>query len=62
MSRKKVWMLAPHEKITYKVTEETKKHVEEKANNLIQSILKPKYVQPPSENEKFNYIVDICSK
>jgi len=62
MARKKVWMLVPLKKIAYKVPEDIKKQVKEKANNLIQSVLKPKYIEPPPENEEFNYIVDICFK
>lgn len=62
MARKKVWMLVPPKKVTYKVPENIKVQIEEKANNLIQTVLKPEHIKPPSENEKFNYIVDIYSK
>jgi hypothetical protein len=33
-----------------------------KANGLIETVLKPKYIQPPPENPQFNYIVDIYGK
>jgi hypothetical protein len=29
---------------------------------LIETVLKPKYIQPPPENPQFNYIVDIYGK
>lgn len=39
MARKNVWMLAHPTKVTYKVSKDIKKQAEEKANNLIQSVL-----------------------
>src|SRR5712692_5204396 len=36
--------------------------VNTKANELIETVLKPKYLQPPPENPQFNYIVDIYGK
>jgi hypothetical protein len=36
--------------------------VETKANALVESVLKPQYVEPPPENPQFNYIVDITTK
>ncbi|NLW91412.1 MAG: hypothetical protein GXY34_07415 [Syntrophomonadaceae bacterium] len=62
MARKKVWMLVPPKRTKYQVPEEIKKQVGEKAENLIQTILKPEHIKPPPEDEKFNYIVDIYTK
>ncbi len=53
MARKKVWMWVPPKRTKYQVPEEIKRQVEEKAENL---------VQPPPEDEEFNYIVDIYTK
>jgi hypothetical protein len=36
--------------------------VETKARNLIQNVLKPRCVKPPTEDEQFNYITDITAK
>ena len=45
-----------------RVTEAVKKDLEVKASELIESVLKPKHVKPPSQDEPFNYIVDIYAK
>jgi hypothetical protein len=44
------------------VPEAMKVEVTTKANELIETVLKPKYIQPPPENPQFNYIVDIYGK
>ena len=33
-----------------------------KANELIETVLKPQHVKPPPDNPQFNYIVDIYGK
>ncbi len=62
MARKKVWMHVPPKKVKYKVPEGINTQVEEKAENLIQMVLKPKHIKPPPQNKDFNYVVDIYSK
>src|ERR1700730_15408931 len=42
--------------------ESLKMEVTTKANDLIERVLKPNYIQPPPENPQFNYIVDIYGK
>ena len=42
--------------------EALKREVETKANALVESVLKPKHVQPPPEDPQFNYIEDIATK
>ena len=39
-----------------------KADVEAKANSLIESVLKPKYVVPSTKDEQFNYVIDIGAK
>src|SRR5262249_215661 len=39
-----------------------KAEVETKATDLIENVLKPKYVLPPKTGERFNYITDIEAK
>jgi hypothetical protein len=39
-----------------------KAEVETKARDVIENLLKPKYVQPPPTGEQFNYIIDIGAK
>ena len=45
-----------------KVPESVKAHVETRANQLIESFLKPTFIQPPPEEPRFNYLVDITAK
>jgi hypothetical protein len=44
------------------VPESLKREVAMRANALVESVLKPKYVQPPPEEPQFNYIEDITTK
>src|SRR3989440_5641019 len=44
------------------VSEAVKTEVATKANELIETVLKPRHIQPPPENPQFNYIVDIYGK
>lgn len=52
------WDIRPSKKRAA-VTASLKAEVETKAGVLIESVLKPKYVLPPKEDEQFNYIIDI---
>jgi len=44
------------------VPESVKAEVITKANNLIETVLKPQHIQPPPDNPQFNYIVDLYGK
>ncbi|GHO66817.1 hypothetical protein KSC_057090 [Ktedonobacter sp. SOSP1-52] len=44
------------------VPEAVKAEVSTKANDLIETVLKPQYIQPPADNPQFNYIVDLYGK
>lgn len=59
---RKMWVFSPSKQAKPKLPNAIKENMTAKANNLIDTILKPKHVKPPSKNEKFNYIVDIYSK
>ena len=45
-----------------KVSDITKAQITSTADRLIETVLKPKYIQPPPEDTDFNYLVDIYSK
>lgn len=45
-----------------KMPENIKLEVETKANEFVESFLKPEYIKPPPEDMRFNYIVDIYTK
>jgi len=59
---KKMWVYAPKKPTPPKMPEALKREVETKANALVESVLKPKHVQPPPENPQRNYIEDIATK
>lgn len=56
------WVYSPRKPAPPKVPEALKHRVETEANELIESVLKPRYIQPPPENLQFNYLVDLYSK
>src|SRR5450755_735445 len=56
------WAMYPRKTSTASLPESLKMEVITKANELIETVLKPKYIQPPPENPQFNYIVDIYGK
>ena len=44
------------------VPEMVKAEVTTQANRLIETVLKPRHIQPPPDHPQFNYIVDIYGK
>src|SRR5579864_7955914 len=58
------WVYSPSKQKSSqpKIPDTLKTEVTTKANQFINSVLKPTYVKPPPENPQFNYIVDISSK
>ncbi|MBM3128520.1 MAG: hypothetical protein FJ009_07825 [Chloroflexi bacterium] len=59
---RKMWVYNPPKSPTPKVPERVKAEVQTKADQLIETVLKPKHIQPPPEDNDFNYIVDLFSK
>ncbi len=55
------WNVRPAKK-TASVTASIKAEVEAKARDLIENVLRPKHVVPPTEGERLNYISDIGAK
>jgi hypothetical protein len=55
------WNIRPAKK-RVSLTAFLKTEVETKAKDLIENVLKPKYVQPPHKGEQSNYITDIEGK
>ena len=55
------WNIRPAKK-NAAVTASLKAEVMTKAKDLIESVLKPKHVQPPLAEAQFNYITDIQAK
>jgi len=57
-----MWIHGPKRNPPPKIPASTKVHVKSKADQLIETVLKPRHIEPPPENINFNYIVDIYSK
>jgi hypothetical protein len=58
---KKTWVYAP-KKEKVKISDNVKERVKKRADEFIESVLKPKHVKTPRKNAKSNYIIDIYSK
>jgi hypothetical protein len=59
---KKAWMLAPKKPSNEKVPDDLKADVEASTHELVQTVLKPRHVEPPPEEPQFNYIIDLWAK
>ena len=58
---KKMWIFSPPKQAKPKVPDAVKAHVTVKANDLIDTVLKPAHIKPPAGDERFNYIVELYS-
>ena len=53
---------APSKTDKPKVPDNLKKEVQTKADDLVEKVLKPKYIKPPPEGSEWNYPIDIWTK
>ena len=60
--RQRTWVYSPLKQAKPKLPSAVKANVTAEVNDLIDTVLKPTHVKPPSGDERFNYIVDIYSK
>ena len=62
--KQKTWIYSPSKPRTLAVSTNTKVTVQQKADELVERVLKPKHIQPPPAPGEFqhNYIVDIYTK
>jgi hypothetical protein len=60
--QRKAWMVGPAKQTKASLPGTLKDQVDTKARDLIENVLKPKHVQPPPSDERFNYITDITTK
>jgi len=58
---RKMWVFSPPKQPKPKVPDTVKTNVEAKANDLIETVLKPNHIKPPSGDERFNYIWTLAS-
>ena len=59
---RKAWRIGSAEKPALSVPDSIKTELEAKAAALIVNVLKPKHIQPPPQEQRFNYIIDIGTK
>jgi len=62
--KQRMWVYCPPKPPAPKVSASTKALVQQKANELVKKVLKPKHIQPPPAPNEFqhNYIADIYTK
>jgi hypothetical protein len=60
--RQKTWIYKPPRGSKPKVPDTIKLDVEAKGREIVETILKPKHIKPPSLDKHYNYIVDIYTK
>ncbi|MGD9973924.1 MAG: hypothetical protein AB7S77_12765 [Desulfatirhabdiaceae bacterium] len=63
-TRKKMWTYSPPKptREKSKVPEEIKLYLQEKSEEIVEKIFKPKYLKPIPEEQTLNHIVDIYTK
>ncbi|MHC4752319.1 MAG: DUF3024 domain-containing protein [Planctomycetota bacterium] len=54
------WIYSPRKRS--RVPDFVKKQATAKADGIIETLFKPRYIKPPPKNARFNYIVDIFTK
>ena len=59
---KKQWSFSPKNTSRASASDAVKTEVMTKADVLVETVLKPKYIAPPPENAQFSYLVDIYAK
>lgn len=59
---RKTWMYTPTKPKASEVPAALKADVEAKARRLIDEELKPKYLKPPPDDDRFNYIADLYGR
>lgn len=59
---RKMWVYSPPKSPVPKVPASAKAEVQQKADRFVETVLKPRHIKPPPEDNRFNYIVDIYTK
>jgi hypothetical protein len=57
-----VWGYAPDRQIKPKVPDDLKKEVQTKADDLVEKVLRPKYIKPPPKKSEWNYPIELWTK
>ncbi|MGZ8218901.1 hypothetical protein [Methylomagnum sp.] len=59
---KKMWVYAPSKPAAPTIPPNVKEAVKAEADRWVETVLKPKYIKPPPEAPRFNYLIDINTK
>ena len=59
---KAVWTFAPDRRIKPKVPDDLKAEVQAKADELVERVLKPRYIKPPPKKPRWNYPIALWTK
>ncbi|MGO9022463.1 MAG: hypothetical protein ACLQVJ_29350 [Syntrophobacteraceae bacterium] len=62
MPANKRWMSVPRKPATPKIPDGLKLEVQRKADELLESYLKPNFILPPPQDPQWNYVVEIFTK
>mgnify|MGYP000082867997 FL=1 len=62
MPTRKRWMHVPPKPTKPKIPDDLKAAVQRKADEFLESYLKPTFIRPPPKDHQWNYIVDIFTK
>jgi hypothetical protein len=62
VKKQKIWVHSPPRAHKPKVSGAAKAAVQRKATDLVERVLKPKFIKPPREKEILNYVVDIYTR
>lgn len=57
-----MWVYGPPKLPPPKVPANVKAEVQLKANDLVETVLKPQHIKPPPKDYRFNYIMEIYTK
>jgi len=57
-----IWVFSPSTPAAPKVSADLKSEIKQKADQLVETVLKPKHIKLPPKNNQFNYIMDIYTK
>ena len=61
VSKRRIWLPASPKPTKLKVSNPVKLALKEKADEIIESVIKPKHIKPPSTDNDLKYIVDVYS-
>ena len=56
------WLPARTRPRKLSISDELKAQADAEAQKLVETVLKPRFVQPPPKKPRFNYIIDVAAK